>query len=345
MYKLLIADDEPLERDTLEMFIKQSKLPITCIKVKNGKEAVNEVLNAPNAEPIQIVFLDIQMPILSGLEAAEIIHLEKPDVIIVFLTAWGVFDLAQQAIRSGAQDYLVKPVKRETIIQVLQKMIEKLEFGIIRADAEKQLANTTVLKEDSLRRTRVALVESIINGNEKEAQQIAHKIIQVYKDSEKPQERLKEFTSALLKTIESHIISCSFIEQQTNTFSQTKDFLLSVVKQACTVIVEEKNSKYERFIFETCKYISNHYSENFEIDQFAKQLDITPYYFSKLFKTYVGASFIEYIRTIRLAEAKKMLRENISVNETSTKVGYSDTAYFSRIFKAEFGVSPKNYQT
>ncbi len=344
MYKLLIVDDEPLERETLELFVKQSKLPIECLKAKNGKEAVKIVSEAAKDDPIHIIFFDIQMPVMTGMEAAEIIHAEKPNILIVFLTAWGVFDLAQQAIRNGAQDYLVKPVKKEAIIDVLTKMIEKLENTANNTASESSETKTILIEGDSLRKLRVTLVESILEGNEPDSQMIAQKIIQSCKQTSNPLEQLKQLISALLKTIESHIISCSFVESPTNNLAQATTFLKSIISQSCTIILEEKRNKYERFFSEIGKYITTHYNQQLEIEDFAKQIDITPYYFSKLFKDYVGISFIEYLRTVRLAEAKKLLAQKIPVSKVSSAVGYTDTAYFSRIFKEEFGVSPKQYK-
>ena len=123
MYKLLIADDEHLERDAIELLIKQANLPLTCIKAKNGREAA-ELAKEHTPE---IVFLDIRMPGLNGIEAARKIRAMNEHCHIVFLTAWSTFKLAQKAIRIGASEYLVKPVQRKEIYDLLDNLIAQLD--------------------------------------------------------------------------------------------------------------------------------------------------------------------------------------------------------------------------
>lgn len=123
MYKLLIADDEPLECDAIELLVTRANLPLQCIKAKNGHEAVR-LAKLHNPE---IAFLDIRMPGLDGIEAAKQIRAMNEECHIVFLTAWSTFELAQQAIRLGASEYLVKPVQRKNVYDLLDKLIANLD--------------------------------------------------------------------------------------------------------------------------------------------------------------------------------------------------------------------------
>ena len=123
MYKLLIADDEHLECDAIELLVNRANLPLQCIKAKNGHEAVALAkLHHP-----EIAFLDIRMPGLDGIEAAKQIRAMDAECQIVFLTAWSTFELAQQAIRIGASEYLVKPVQRKDVYDLLDKLIATLD--------------------------------------------------------------------------------------------------------------------------------------------------------------------------------------------------------------------------
>ena len=84
MFKLLIADDEQLERDALKYIISKSIDSIIDIEeAKNGREAISKVL----VSKPDIVILDINMPGINGIEAAWKIREKNSDVIIVFLTA------------------------------------------------------------------------------------------------------------------------------------------------------------------------------------------------------------------------------------------------------------------
>ncbi len=122
-FMVLIADDEQLERDAIELLIHNSALPLDCIKARNGREAVELALS----HTLDIAFLDIRMPGISGIEAARHIRELYPDCKIVFLTAWNSFDFAQEAIRLGAKDFLVKPTVNKEVLQLLSRFVQELE--------------------------------------------------------------------------------------------------------------------------------------------------------------------------------------------------------------------------
>ncbi|MHB8128188.1 MAG: helix-turn-helix domain-containing protein, partial [Mobilitalea sp.] len=74
-------------------------------------------------------------------------------------------------------------------------------------------------------------------------------------------------------------------------------------------------------------------------------VDISPYYFSKLFKEETGENFIEYLTNIRIEKAKKLLQNrDVSIKNICVDTGYSDPNYFSRIFKKQVGVTPTEYR-
>lgn len=124
MYKLLIVDDEPLERQALRFFVENSKLEIhPVLECGNGLDAVRMALT----EQPDICILDIKMPGLNGPEVMEQLRTVAPGCKVVFSTAYSYFDYAVKALQMGALDFLVKPVKKETLIRVLNKAIEILD--------------------------------------------------------------------------------------------------------------------------------------------------------------------------------------------------------------------------
>ena len=74
-------------------------------------------------------------------------------------------------------------------------------------------------------------------------------------------------------------------------------------------------------------------------------MNLSPYYFSKLFKEETGENFIEYLTKLRIQKAKELLVDKEkSMKEICGQVGYSDPNYFSRIFKKSVGVTPTEYR-
>ncbi len=112
---LLITDDEPLARQRLEKMLEESHPKSAIYQASSGKEAVELC----NQHAMDVVFLDIRMPVMDGLEAAQhLMHLEKPPAVI-FVTAYD--DYALDAFSVNAVDYLLKPIKREKLAQAIAK--------------------------------------------------------------------------------------------------------------------------------------------------------------------------------------------------------------------------------
>lgn len=124
MYKLLIADDEPIERAAIKHFISQAGWQFSVVEeAANGIQAVER---AAVIEP-DIIIMDIRMPGKDGLEAAKEIRCFNPDCKIVFLTALNDFQHARGAIKVRAEDFIVKPAYSEELLAVLSNVVANLE--------------------------------------------------------------------------------------------------------------------------------------------------------------------------------------------------------------------------
>lgn len=118
MYRLLIADDEMIERAVLYKTLHKN-LGDQCaiFQAENGREA----LRIYEQEKIQIAILDIEMPGINGIEAAERIREKDKDCCIIFLTAFDEFSYAKKAIMIRALDYLLKPYDEQELMLVVEE--------------------------------------------------------------------------------------------------------------------------------------------------------------------------------------------------------------------------------
>jgi DNA-binding LytR/AlgR family response regulator len=125
----IIADDEPLLRTELRTVLAKlwPELNIAA-SVSNGKQAVNAV----KEHRAHVAFLDVQMPHMTGLQAAEQI---KGDCHVVFVTAYDKYALA--AFEQRAVDYLVKPLEIERLAETVERLKTRFSLtatGVTRAD-------------------------------------------------------------------------------------------------------------------------------------------------------------------------------------------------------------------
>ena len=156
MYKMLVVDDEALERTALKKTLERRYGAQCAVSVAaNGQEAIalSERLRA------DIVLMDIEMPGISGLEAARIIKQMLPRCRIIILTAYQRFQYAQQAIAIGADDYLLKPVSDEELIGKIDEAMAEVQRDLCNLERNMQL--------DQLAKEQFVL--SVISGYSDEA--------------------------------------------------------------------------------------------------------------------------------------------------------------------------------
>lgn len=114
--KILVAEDHPVNREILVQFLK--KFGATIFQAENGMQALNLISKNPE---IQIIFMDIQMPVLNGTEATRILRQKKYTGIIIACTANNDSSTFEKYKDIGINDILVKPFKREKVLELLDK--------------------------------------------------------------------------------------------------------------------------------------------------------------------------------------------------------------------------------
>jgi two-component system response regulator YesN len=132
---------------------------------------------------------------------------------------------------------------------------------------------------------------------------------------------------------------------QIDNYEQLRKWFIDKVTEACRNIISKREEQNSGVIAKAKTFIVENYSKDISLDDVSRIVDISPYYFSKLFKEVTGQNFIEYLTNIRIEEAKKLLQNrDVSIKNICVNTGYSDPNYFSRIFKKQVGVTPTEYR-
>jgi two-component system nitrogen regulation response regulator GlnG len=116
--RILIADDEDSLRWVLEKGLRQAGYEVSA--AKDGESA----LRAFEAEPFDLVFLDVRMPGMDGLAALAKLRELRPDAHVIVMTAHGTMETAIQAMQRGAYDYLAKPFDLDEVVLLTERALE-----------------------------------------------------------------------------------------------------------------------------------------------------------------------------------------------------------------------------
>jgi DNA-binding NtrC family response regulator len=118
--KILIVDDESDMRQLLKRSL-EPELNCRIDLASSGKDALEMI----SQQAFDLILADIKMPEMNGLELLELIKRDYPDLTVVMMTAFGGVEIAVQAMRNGAYDFVTKPFDHETIIVRLEKALER----------------------------------------------------------------------------------------------------------------------------------------------------------------------------------------------------------------------------
>src|SRR5476651_990604 len=133
---ILVVDDDPVQRRLLEAAITRSGMHV--VTAPGGAPAL-ELLNGPKGEQFALMLLDLVMPDMSGLDVLAKLRQSNPDLPVIVLTAKGGIDSAVEAMRAGANDFLVKPASPERIAVSIRN---QLKIGTLSGEV-KQLKKKT----------------------------------------------------------------------------------------------------------------------------------------------------------------------------------------------------------
>jgi CheY-like chemotaxis protein len=117
---ILVAEDWELNRLLLGQILQDIGLSEITF-ASNGREAIDALENCER--PYSLILMDVQMPVMGGIEATRVIRKTHPDIPILAVTAHAMKEDQQQCLAAGMNDYLSKPYKIEAIVQAMQRVL------------------------------------------------------------------------------------------------------------------------------------------------------------------------------------------------------------------------------
>ncbi|MRH43815.1 response regulator [Aquibacillus halophilus] len=138
MWKVLIADDEFIIRDGIRSSIDWEEYGMEVVgEAEDGEEAVELAIKYQ----IDILLIDLNMPILNGITAMKRLRKDLPQCKMVVISGYDEFHYAQEAIRLQVEDYLLKPVSSEKLQNLLLNLKQQLDLEVNQEEYFKQATN------------------------------------------------------------------------------------------------------------------------------------------------------------------------------------------------------------
>jgi two-component system response regulator YesN len=265
-----------------------------------------------------LLITDVKMPFMDGLELARLTKQSMPWVKIIILSGHDEFEYARQAINAGVEEYLLKPVTSAQLFETLGRIAQKIE-----EENEKER-----LERDKLLGMADIGVSGLIDMIS-----TASKIIEELGGD--PRRILFGYTDA------------GTLREAVSSTEAARRITHSILERAIDFRDTVSTPAFSDSIREAREYIHAHYREQgLSLNAVAAAVNVSPNYFSTIFARETGENFINYVTRIRLEQAKNLLKTTkLRTADVAYEAGYSDSHYFSYVFKKNVGLSPREFRT
>ncbi|MDQ0338595.1 two-component system response regulator YesN [Caldalkalibacillus uzonensis] len=363
MHTVVLVDDEFYIRQGLKKMINWETYDFKISGEAEDGEQAWQMIQDTNPD---VVITDICMPVMDGINLIK--RIKESQVYpckFIIISGYGEFKYAQQAVRFGVHDFLLKPIEQGELTQALERLSKILE-------QEKNTCLTHQQWLDLLQDVRhdasndgeldtswdTILLEQIEENRLEEAQQTITRMFREFQVQRLAPEAVRVSLWRSIQRVLNVIRSMDGDEQNMKTLSQLmrsldcqvtltelRRLFLVFVQEAVQVIDQLRQNKHRGEIEKIKRYIDLNYHQHISLKHIANKFYLNPIYLGQLFKKTYDVYFKEYLLQIRINEAKRLLRQSdLRVYEIAEKVGFKSVDYFVTKFEEREGMTPTAYR-
>lgn len=370
MRQVMLVDDEYYFRKALRASIPWEENGFcVCGEAADGEDALEKMKGlCPD-----VALVDITMPHMDGLALSRRIRDQKLPVKIVILSGHNEFEYARQAVSLGVNRYLLKPVDDDELMQTLGELRQELDQeeqqrreaegwkrqarGRLPVGREMPVAGllTTAL--------RTSLFMHLRTLSRKEAR---HIIAACFENARKGQAE-----SALLPAFCTDVgLLCAELLAERDRLDpeaavraphalarqmerllplespeEMEDWTKDTIGLTMDALAAGRRSKSESLVHAIREFVGSHYTdEHLDIDMLVRRLYVHYSHLCHVFKRETGMTINEYITSVRMEQAKALFDAGSRmVLDVAGRVGIPDANYFGKLFKRQYGHSPRRY--
>lgn len=374
MLKVILADDEPYIVQGLSLIIDWNQAGFEIIgTANNGQEALELI----KSEDPDLIITDIRMPIMTGIELLEKVRSENiSDANFVILSGYNDFEYAKAAMRLGSIDYLLKPIDREELQAVLERVRETAKKRDNVAPRKNVDTTESFVKDFLLSLENSENDTDDISSSTEVRKDLLDNLLHAVETNQK--EKLSELTLELhdyFSHLEQHLVRLGInyvlfgllhmavgIDEDINQ----KEILTNIISSAFDndINSETDSLKLSDVLFEFSDYlvqlrgnqsqsslslveedIRARYMENLTLKELGKKYYLNSAYLGQMFKKQYGESFKDYLNRVRMTKAEELLlNSDLKVRDIAEQVGYSDVDYFINRFILFAGCTPAKFR-
>lgn len=157
--KILVVDDEEIIRESLSFVLKKEGYIVE--EAENGKAAYDKIVDAN----FDLVITDLEMPVMKGTQLVEEIQKLNIQTSVVVITAYGSLDTAISALRSGASDYILKPIEFDELLIKIKKLFEikdlLLENRLLKKEIQRSYDYENIVGKSSQIKNVYDMIETV----------------------------------------------------------------------------------------------------------------------------------------------------------------------------------------
>ncbi|OXM87812.1 response regulator transcription factor [Paenibacillus rigui] len=333
--RLLIVDDEPIIRKGLARMAEQYFVPMLEIRTaENGVRAMEMI----REQTPDVVFTDIRMPKMDGMELSRLIHEFDDRIQVVVISGYNDFTYAQKCMSYGVKHYLLKPVTKPDMDEILDKLFKAKVKGYISLKKyedwiEKVEQTIWLLQPDELERLTQEWKAYCLHSdmNLSPLKELLLDCLNVLA------KRLHRKTSA---------IATDYPQLQADSKEEAFEAFEAQLGSMLSNLERNRSGNYKDPMQEARAYIDNHLSQEVTLEEVAEMVGLTPTYFSSLFKKMTHETFVQYRIKRRIEKAQALLAmPHVKLSDVAAEVGYEDYPHFTKMFKKMTGLSPTEFRS
>lgn len=153
-YTIVIVDDDPVVRDVLKAILQEAQYNV--FDYDNPREALKLI----SERPVHLVISDIVMPDIDGLSFLRSLKVKNPEIPVIMITAYPDTNSAIDALRYGAQDFIVKPFSVEHVLHSIKKALNYYEILLLQREYDERLEQAILLRTQELQEAMKLLKEA-----------------------------------------------------------------------------------------------------------------------------------------------------------------------------------------